>query len=106
MSIYEVHLGSWGRHVSEGRRFPRYVDLADPLADHVLAHDLAIVEPGDGGVTLFVSDVPFYRTLTVGTVGDDVRVLEESLVTFGFDAGGALIADGEFDDATQDAVFA
>jgi multidrug efflux pump subunit AcrA (membrane-fusion protein) len=57
-------------------------------------------------VTLFVSDVPFYRTLTVGTVGDDVRVLEESLVTFGFDAGGALIADGEFDDATQDAVFA
>ena len=72
----------------------------------VLVHgDTLFVVEGDP-VTLFVSDVPFYRTLTVGTVGDDVRVLEESLVTFGFDAGGALIADGEFDDATQDAVFA
>jgi peptidoglycan hydrolase-like protein with peptidoglycan-binding domain len=72
----------------------------------VLGHgDTLFVVEGDP-VTLFVTDIPFYRTLTVGTVGDDVRVLEDSLATFGFDAGGSLIVDGEFDEATQDAVVA
>jgi len=72
----------------------------------VLGHgDTLFAVEGDP-VTLFVTDVPFYRTLTVGTVGDDVRVLEETLATSGFDADGALIVDGEFDDATLDAVVA
>jgi hypothetical protein len=44
MSIYEVHLGSWGRHVTDGKRFPRYDELADPIADHVLAHGFTHVE--------------------------------------------------------------
>lgn len=57
-------------------------------------------------VTLFVGDVPFYRTLTVGSTGDDVRVLEETLSEFGFDAGGDLAVDGTFDDATRDALMA
>lgn len=55
-------------------------------------------------VTLFVTDVPFYRTLTVGTVGPDVRVLEETLAQLGFDAEGTLVVDESFDDATASAV--
>ncbi|MET0325753.1 MAG: 1,4-alpha-glucan branching enzyme, partial [Ilumatobacteraceae bacterium] len=35
ISIYEVHLGSWGRHLTPGNRFVRYDEIADPLADHV-----------------------------------------------------------------------
>jgi 1,4-alpha-glucan branching enzyme len=54
ISIYEVHLGSWGRHVAPGRRFPRYVDLADPLADHAAAHGFSHVE------LLPVMEHPFY----------------------------------------------
>jgi len=57
-------------------------------------------------VTLFVSDVPFYRTLSVGSAGDDVRVLEETLSEFEFDAGGDLTVDGTFDDATREALVA
>ncbi len=54
ISIYEVHLGSWGRHLTPGRRFARYDELADPLAEHVLAHGFTHVE------LLPVMEHPFY----------------------------------------------
>jgi peptidoglycan hydrolase-like protein with peptidoglycan-binding domain len=57
-------------------------------------------------VTLFVTDVPFYRTLDLGSTGDDVRVLEASLSEFGFDADGDLTVDGTFDEATGNALMA
>ena len=63
MSIYEVHLGSWGRHVSDGRRFPRYDELADPLADHVLAHGFTHVE------LLPIMEHPFYGSWGYQTTG-------------------------------------
>ncbi|MFN8051550.1 MAG: 1,4-alpha-glucan branching protein GlgB [Acidimicrobiales bacterium] len=44
MSIYEVHLGSWGRTVGAGGRFPTYEELAAPLADHASAHGFTHVE--------------------------------------------------------------
>lgn len=72
----------------------------------VLGHGSTLFAVEGDPVTLFVTDVPFYRTLTVGTVGDDVWVLEETLATSGFEAEGSLIVDGEFDDATLDAVIA
>ncbi len=72
----------------------------------VLGHgDTLFAAEGDPA-TLFVTDVPFYRTLTVGTVGNDVRVLEETLLAAGFDAGGALVVDDTFDDATHEALLA
>ena len=54
ISIYEVHLGSWGRHVDRAGRFARYDELADPLADHVLAHGFTHVE------LLPIMEHPFY----------------------------------------------
>jgi 1,4-alpha-glucan branching enzyme len=54
VSIYEVHLGSWGRHMTPGRRFPRYDELADPLADHAVAHGFTHVE------LLPIMEHPFY----------------------------------------------
>ncbi|MEJ7800922.1 MAG: 1,4-alpha-glucan branching protein GlgB, partial [Ilumatobacter sp.] len=63
ISIYEVHLGSWGRHVSDGRRFPRYDELADPIADHVLAHGFTHVE------FLPIMEHPFYGSWGYQTTG-------------------------------------
>jgi peptidoglycan hydrolase-like protein with peptidoglycan-binding domain/multidrug efflux pump subunit AcrA (membrane-fusion protein) len=72
----------------------------------ILDHGDTLFSLEGAPVTLFVTDVPFYRTLTVGTVGPDVQVLEETLLSRGFDAGGALALDETFDEATADAVVA
>ena len=54
VSIYEVHLGSWGRaHAREGR-FPTYRELAEPLAEHLADHGFTHVE------LLPVMEHPFY----------------------------------------------
>ena len=63
ISIYELHLGSWGRHVSQGRRFPRYDEMADPIADHVLAHGFTHVE------FLPIMEHPFYGSWGYQTTG-------------------------------------
>ncbi|CAN5852072.1 1,4-alpha-glucan branching protein GlgB [soil metagenome] len=63
ISMYEVHLGSWGRHVTPGRRFARYDELADPLADHALAHGFTHVE------LLPVMEHPFYGSWGYQTTG-------------------------------------
>ena len=63
MSVYEVHLGSWGRHVTDGRRFPRYDELAEPIADHVLAHGFTHVE------LLPIMEHPFYGSWGYQTTG-------------------------------------
>lgn len=72
----------------------------------VLAHGDTLLVVEGNPIVLFVTDVPFYRTLAVGSVGEDVQELETSLVSFGFDTGGMLIVDDTFDDATAEAVFA
>ena len=63
MSIYEVHLGSWGRLATPGSRFPNYAQLADPLAEHVLAHGFTHVE------LLPVMEHPFYGSWGYQTTG-------------------------------------
>ena len=63
ISIYEVHLGSWGRHAEPGRRFARYDEIADPLADHVLAHGFTHVE------LLPIMEHPFYGSWGYQTTG-------------------------------------
>ncbi len=63
MSIYEMHLGSWGRTVSVGQRFPFYDELADPIADHCLAHGFTHVE------FLPIMEHPFYGSWGYQTTG-------------------------------------
>ncbi len=63
ISIYEVHLGSWGRHAEPGRRFARYDEIADPLAEHVLAHGFTHVE------LLPIMEHPFYGSWGYQTTG-------------------------------------
>ena len=63
MSIYEVHLGSWGRTLRDGQRFPNYRDVADPLADHCLAHGFTHVE------FLPLMEHPFYGSWGYQTTG-------------------------------------
>ena len=63
ISIYEVHLGSWGRTMPTGGRFPRYDELADPLADHALAHGFTHVE------LLPIMEHPFYGSWGYQTTG-------------------------------------
>ncbi|MEN8113159.1 MAG: peptidoglycan-binding protein [Actinomycetota bacterium] len=78
------------------------------LADEgdVLEHGGTLLSVEGDPVTLFVTDVPFYRTLSAGSVGEDVRVLEETLSAAGFNADGDLAIDGVFDDATTTAITA
>ena len=63
MSIYEVHLGSWGRTMTEGRRFPSYRELAVPLAEHCVAHGFTHVE------LLPIMEHPFYGSWGYQTTG-------------------------------------
>ena len=63
MSIYELHLGSWGRTLVEGQRFPNYRELADPLAEHCLAHGFTHVE------FLPIMEHPFYGSWGYQTTG-------------------------------------
>jgi 1,4-alpha-glucan branching enzyme len=63
VSIYEVHLGSWGRAAAPDRRFMRYDEMADPLADHVLAHGFTHVE------LLPIMEHPFYGSWGYQTTG-------------------------------------
>ncbi len=64
VSIYEVHLGSWGRTVgADGRRFPSYSELAPALAEHTLAHGFTHVE------LLPVMEHPFYGSWGYQTTG-------------------------------------
>lgn len=82
--------------------------------------DGAIVERGDAlyavnasAVTVFYGDVPLYRPLGDGAVGDDVLLVEANLASLGFhsvvDDEGVIIdsgfaVDGIYDAATADAV--
>ena len=63
MSIYEIHIGSWGRTVTSGQRFPTYDELADPIADHCLAHGFTHVE------LLPIMEHPFYGSWGYQTTG-------------------------------------
>jgi 1,4-alpha-glucan branching enzyme len=60
-SVYELHLGSWRRR-ADGT-FLGYRDVAEPLADHVLAHGFTHVE------LLPVMEHPFYGSWGYQTTG-------------------------------------
>jgi 1,4-alpha-glucan branching enzyme len=63
ISIYEVHLGSWRRHVSEGNPPLSYVELAEQLADYVSEQGFTHVE------LLPVMEHPFYGSWGYQTTG-------------------------------------
>ncbi|HSL56656.1 MAG TPA: 1,4-alpha-glucan branching protein GlgB [Acidimicrobiales bacterium] len=54
ISIYEMHLGSWGKVAASEGRFPTYREIAGPLADHLEANGFTHVE------LLPVMEHPFY----------------------------------------------
>lgn len=61
----------------------------------------------DDRATAFVlyGRVPMYRDLRAGVDdGDDIRQLQHNLAALGYDPYGALVADGEWDQATTNAV--
>ncbi len=63
MSIYEVHLGSWRRHVEEGNRHLGYREIAAPLAAHAKAMGFTHVE------LMPVLEHPFYGSWGYGVTG-------------------------------------
>ncbi|MFA5565268.1 MAG: 1,4-alpha-glucan branching protein GlgB [Acidimicrobiia bacterium] len=63
VSIYEMHLGSWGRFQPKDRRFPTYRELAKPLADHLDRFRFTHVE------LLPVTEHPFYGSWGYQTTG-------------------------------------
>ncbi len=64
ISIYEVHLGSWGRVTPhDGARFPTYDEIAPALAEHARAHGFTHVE------LLPIMEHPFYGSWGYQTTG-------------------------------------
>jgi 1,4-alpha-glucan branching enzyme len=61
MSIYELHLGSWRRGGSD--RLPRYREIAEPLADYVVANGFTHVE------LMPITEHPFYGSWGYQTTG-------------------------------------
>ena len=64
-------------------------------------------------ISIFYGDIPLYRELAEGTVGDDVLILEQNLASLGYntfddDEGNqvatSFLVDGVFDAATTEAV--
>jgi peptidoglycan hydrolase-like protein with peptidoglycan-binding domain len=55
-------------------------------------------------VSLMFGEVPAYRSLSSGIEGRDVRQLQRNLLALGFDDGGDLEVNGEFDADTAEAV--
>ena len=66
--------------------------------------DLAALSDGRGSLVVMYGDVPAYRTMTLGSEGDDVLQLEENLADLGYTGGEGFSIDGVFDDATAAAV--
>lgn len=62
-----------------------------------------LYEVDDRPTLLLYGEIPLWRSLSEGAEGDDVRQLERNLVALGYGAG-TIDHDGEFDDATRDAV--
>jgi 1,4-alpha-glucan branching enzyme len=62
ISIYEVHLGSWKRHATDGNSLS-YTELADPLVEHVHRCGFTHVE------FLPVMEHPFYGSWGYQTTG-------------------------------------
>jgi peptidoglycan hydrolase-like protein with peptidoglycan-binding domain len=66
-----------------------------------------LIEPGDSiGIGQSVAELPDPEEEVEVPEGDDVLQVEAALLRHGFDAGGALAADGVWDEATEAAVVA
>ncbi|HEY1829618.1 MAG TPA: 1,4-alpha-glucan branching protein GlgB [Acidimicrobiales bacterium] len=63
ISVYEVHLGSWRRDQNDPGRFLTYVELADPLIEHVRESGFTHVE------FLPLMEHPFYGSWGYQTTG-------------------------------------
>jgi hypothetical protein len=88
----------------------RTTDVGSPAAGRVLA----TAEPGslvasgsviarvdDRATVALNGDVPMWRDLSVGDIGDDVAQLETALVALGFDPDDDVTVDDEFTYATS-----
>jgi 1,4-alpha-glucan branching enzyme len=63
MAIYEVHLGSWRRVVEDGNRSLSYLEIAEPLIDHVTRLGFTHVE------LMPVTEHPFFGSWGYETTG-------------------------------------
>jgi 1,4-alpha-glucan branching enzyme len=63
VSVYEVHLGSWRRDRSDPDHLPSYIDIAEPLIEHVLRCGFTHVE------FLPLMEHPFYGSWGYLTTG-------------------------------------
>jgi peptidoglycan hydrolase-like protein with peptidoglycan-binding domain len=72
-----------------------------PAAGQVIGRGQRLLSVDDQPVLLFYGAQPAYRRLAAGVAnGEDVRQLEENLVSLGYDPGGAMAVDDHFSDTT------
>lgn len=76
-----------------------------PADDEELDRGDVLLHLNGEPVVVWYGDAPLYRDVGPATgAGDDVLLVEENLAVLGFDAGGALVVDGYYDAATEQAV--
>jgi peptidoglycan hydrolase-like protein with peptidoglycan-binding domain len=75
-----------------------------PAPGDVVQRGAALYRVGDRPVPVLYGSVPLFRQLTSGVHGDDVKEVEQNLLTLGFGAGTGLVADGVFTGADAWAV--
>ena len=66
--------------------------------------DLAELGAGQNSLIVMYGSTPVYRTMKVGSSGEDVRQLEENLAELGHGDEDGFTVDGVFDEATGEAV--
>lgn len=100
LELKQVAAVTSGVFTQAGGEVESFVNEGQALA----SGDVVYAVDGDP-VTAIVSDVTFDRDLTEGIDdGPDVAVVEEMLLALGYDAGGDLVVDETFDDATAAAL--
>ncbi|GIH13004.1 efflux RND transporter periplasmic adaptor subunit [Rugosimonospora africana] len=77
---------------------------AVPVPGAVITRGQTVYSVDQDPIPLLYGTVPFYRTLTIGTEGQDVRELEENLVALGYANPSGLTVDDSYTDATAQAV--
>jgi hypothetical protein len=81
-------------------RIPRVVTAVGARTGHYVATGDLLATVSGIPLFAFVTDLPFYRNLSVGNRGPDVAALERSLVA----AGALSVGDGFFDGRTAGAL--
>ncbi|MCI0679080.1 MAG: peptidoglycan-binding protein [Actinobacteria bacterium] len=100
--VAEAMSVSWVSMAITGEAVVTRVSFADKDGPAELVEGQPVIEVSGRPIILLNGSVPAFRTMARGTVGDDVKQLQEALVRLGYDPG---TTDGTYGRQTASAVW-